>query len=421
MSINEFPECIAPRVSSRRSFLMGVSAVAITHSALAAIPARGEASRTEKRFAYVGTYTGAVANGGNGQGIYLYEMNSTTGELVLIKLAADAASPSCLVLHPSRKYLYAGNEITSFPSAHGNGGSVTGYAIDAESGNLELLNAVSSEGKGPAHVSVDHSGKHLFVANYDDGSIAVLPVLTDGKLGAATYSHKDAGSIGQQVATNVPRDSFAISGHNGPHAHMILASPDNRYVLYTDLGQDRIYISAFDKATGTLSPNVNAAYASLPPGDGPRHFAFHPNGQWLYSIQEEGSTLVFFRYDAATGVLTSQQTLPTLPTGFHGTNFTSEVLVSSDGRFLYAANRLHDTIAIFAIAGDGRLTPLEEIATLGDYPASFNIDPSGNFLYACNLRSDSITCFRIDRKTGLLGFTGSYTGVGSPASIVFSS
>jgi 6-phosphogluconolactonase len=219
----------------------------------------------------------------------------------------------------------------------------------------------------------------------------------------------------------VPRDSFAISGHNGPHAHMILASPDNRYVLYTDLGQDRIYISAFDKATGTLSPNVNAAYASLPPGDGPRHFAFHPNGQWLYSIQEEGSTLVFFRYDAATGVLTSQQTLPTLPTGFHGTNFTSEVLVSSDGRFLYAANRLHDTIAIFAIAGDGRLTPLEEIATLGDYPASFNIDPSGNFLYACNLRSDSITCFRIDRKTGLLGFTGSYTGVGSPASIVFSS
>jgi 6-phosphogluconolactonase len=421
MSINRYPARTAPGVSSRRNFLMGVSAMAITHSALVPIPARGDGSRTEKRFAYVGTYTGAVANGGSGQGIYLSEMNSRTGELVLIKLAADAASPSCLALHPLQKYLYAGNEITSFPSGHGNGGSVTAYTIDAGSGNLKLLNTVSSEGKGPAHISVDHSGKYLFVANYDDGSVAVLRILADGKLGTATYSHKNAGSIGQQVATNAPKDSFAISGHNGSHAHMILASPDNRYVLYTDLGQDRIYVSAFDNATGILTPNATAAYASLPPGDGPRHFAFHPNGLWLYSIQEEGSTLVLFRYDAVTGMLTSQQTLSTLPTGFHGTNFTSEVLVSSDGRFLYAANRLHDTIAVFAIAANGQLTPVGEISTLGDYPASFNIDPSGNFLYACNLRSDSITCFGIDRKTGLLKFTGNYTGVGSPGSIIFSS
>jgi 6-phosphogluconolactonase len=421
MSVNHFPEWIAPGVISRRRFLMGVSALAISRSALGAGSARGAGPRTEKRFAYVGTYTGAIANGGNGQGIYLYEMNSRTGELALIKLAASADSPSCLALHPSQRYLYAGNEIDSFPSAYGKGGSVTAYAVDTESSNLELLNSVSSEGKGPAHISVDHSGKHLFVANYDDGSIAVLPILEDGKLGAATYSHKDAGSIGQKAATNAPKGSFAISGHDGPHAHMILASPDDRYVLYTDLGQDRIYVSAFDKATGELAPNASVAYASLPPGDGPRHFAFHPNGQWLYSIQEEGSTLVFFRYDAATGVLTSQQMLSTLPTGFHGTSFTSEVLVSSDGRFLYAANRLHDTIAIFAIAGNGQLSPIEEIPTLGDYPASFNIDPSGSFLYACNLRSDSITCFGIDRKTGLLKFTGSYTGVGSPGSIVFSS
>jgi 6-phosphogluconolactonase len=419
MSIDRLSADIIQRAYSRRGFLMGVSALALTHSAFSDVPAPVGGSRTEKRFAYVGTYTGAVANGGSGQGIYLYEMNPTTGELTFIKLAANAASPSCLALHPSRKYLYAGNEIDSFPGRQGNGGSVSAYAVDAESGNLDLLNAISSEGKGPAYISADHAGKYVFAANYDDGSIAVLPILPDGRLGAATDSHKDMGSVGPRVATSAPKQNFAISGHDRPHAHMILASPDDNYVLYTDLGQDRIYVSALDKATGKLTPNDKAAYVSLPPGDGPRHFAFHPNGQWLYAIQEEGSTLVFFHYDAKTGVLASQQTVSTLPVGFHGTNFTSEVLVSPDGRFLYAANRLHDTIAIFAIAADGQLTPLGETPTLGDYPASFNIDPSGAFLYACNLRNDSITCFRIDRKTGLLKFTGSYTGVGSPGSIVF--
>jgi 6-phosphogluconolactonase len=414
LSVDRFAERVAPVVYSRRSFLMGISAMAI-----AAVPAPGGGSRTMKNFAYVGTYTGAIGNGGSGQGIYLYERNSSTGELTLIKLAAEAASPSCLAFHPSRKYLYAGNEINSFPGMQGNGGSVTAYEVSAGDGNLKLLNTVSSEGKGPAHISVHHTGKFVFVANYDDGSVAVLPISSDGRLGIATDSHKDAGSVGPRRATNAPKDSFAISGHNGPHAHMILPSPDGKYVLYTDLGQDRIYVCTFDKLTGRLTRNENAAYASLPTGDGPRHFAFHPNGQWLYAIQEEASTLVFFHYDAGTGVLTSEQTVATLPSGFHGTSFTSEVLVSSDGRFLYAANRLHDTIAIFGIAVDGRLTPLGEAATLGDYPAFFNIDPSGNFLYACNLRSDNITCFRIDGKTGLLKFTGSYAGVGSPGSIVF--
>jgi 6-phosphogluconolactonase len=419
MILDRFPTRIAQGSYSRRSFLLGASAAVLAQSVFATEHGLDGGSRTDKRFAYVGTYTGAIANGGSGQGIYLYEMNVGSGELAPIKLAADTASPSCLTLHPSQKYLYAGNEIDSYPGAHGKGGSVTAYAVDKKTGGLKLLNAVSSEGKGPAYISVDRAGKYVLAANYDDGSVAVLPIQSDGSLGAATYSHKDSGAIGGKRAPNAPKDGFAISGHDGPHAHMILASPDNKFVLYTDLGQDRIYVSALDGVTGTLTPDQRAAFAPLPSGDGPRHFAFHSNGRWLYSIQEEGSTVVFFRYDAETGKLASQQTVSTLPTGFRGTNFTSEVLVSADGKFLYAANRLHDTIAIFAIAADGQLTLRGEVSTLGDYPASFNIDPSGSFLYACNLRSDSITCFRIDRSTGWLKFTGSYVGVGSPGSIVF--
>jgi 6-phosphogluconolactonase len=419
MILDRFPTRIAQGFYSRRKFLLGASAAAFAHSVFAAESLPDGGSRTDKRFAYVGTYTGAIANGGSGQGIYLYEMNAGSGELELVKLAAETASPSCLALHPSQKYLYAGNEIGSYPGAHGKGGSVTAFAVDQVNGSLKLLNAVSSEGKGPAYISVDRSGKYVLAANYDDGSVAVLPILQEGALGAATSFHKDSGPIGSKRATNAPKDGFAISGHDGPHAHMILASPDNKYVLYTDLGQDRIYVSALDETTGKLIPNNPDAFRSLPSGDGPRHFAFHPNGHWLYSIQEEGSTVAFFHYDAGRGVLASQQTVSTLPAGFRGTNFTSEVLVSPDGAFLYAANRLHDTIAIFAIAADGRLTVRGEVSTLGDYPAAFNIDPSGSFLYACNLRSDSITCFRIERSTGWLKFTGSYIGVGSPGSIVF--
>jgi 6-phosphogluconolactonase len=157
----------------------------------------------------------------------------------------------------------------------------------------------------------------------------------------------------------------------------------------------------------------------LPSGDGPRHFAFHPNGHWLYAIQEEASNIVFFRYDAATGSLAAQQTVSSLPAGFAGTTFASEILVSPDGKFLYAANRLHDTIGACSIGADGRLTVIGETSTLGDYPGQCRIDPGGNFLYACNRKSDSITCFRIHRKTGLLTFTGQYTAVGSPGSITF--
>jgi 6-phosphogluconolactonase (cycloisomerase 2 family) len=369
-----------------------------------------------KIFAYVGTYTGAIGGGSNGEGIYLFEMNAATGELLNRKLVAKTPDPSWIAIHPSKKYLYAVNEVSDF---NGNSGSVSAFSIDQASGALTALNVVSSEGAGPCYLSIDAAGKHAFVANYSGGSVAVLPILEGGLLGKATDIRRDSGSLGSAAAASAPQGSFAVSGHDAPHAHMILTDPQGRRVLATDLGQDRIYAYSFDGSSGKLSAAEGAPFAALPSGDGPRHFAFHPNGQWLYSIQEEASTVVFFHYDAARGLLAAQQTVSALPAGFAGSSFASEILVSPDGKCLYAANRLHDTIASFSIGADGRLAWIGETSTMGDYPGQCRIDPSGNFLYACNRRSDSITCFRIHRESGKLTFTGQYTAVGSPGSITF--
>ena len=199
---------------------------------------------------------------------------------------------------------------------------------------------------------------------------------------------------------------------------MIEADPSGRFVLAADLGLDRILVWRFDDVKGTLTPNDPPSVA-LPPGDGPRHFAFHPKGRWFYSLQEEASTIVRFDYDASNGRLDARQTLSTLPSGFAGTNFTSEILVSPDARFVYVANRLHDSIAWFSVGVDGTLKWAGEEWTRGDYPRSFAIDPSGRLLFSCNQRSDAIASFRINAKSGALTFTGQYTPVGSPAHIVF--
>ena len=196
------------------------------------------------------------------------------------------------------------------------------------------------------------------------------------------------------------------------------ATPEQIRNLRADLGLDQILVWRFDQAKGTLTPNDPPSVA-LPPGDGPRHFAFHPKGQWLYSLQEESSTIVTFDYDAASGRLRAKQTLSALPRGFAGTNFTSGIAVSPDARFVYVANRLHDSIAWFSIGADGMLTWVAEEWTRGDYPRSFTIDPSGRFLFSCNQRSDAITTFRVDPKSGALTFTGQYTPIGSPAHIIF--
>lgn len=396
---------------SRRSFFAATGAFAVSHGLRAAVK-----DQPTWTLAYVGTYTGAHGAAGHGEGIELFHVDLVTGELSRRAPAAKTPNPSWLALHPSKRYLYAVNEVDDF---EGGNGSVSAFGIDRATGSLTAINTVSSEGAIPAYCSVDAAGKFVFVANYGGGSIAVLPILADGSLGPAVDVHRDLGAVGSKHATDAPNGSFAISGHDAPHAHMISADPHNRFVLATDLGQDRIYTYRFDHATGKLTASSGTPFTSMPTGDGPRHFAFHPNGHWLYSIQEESSTVAFFHYDPSIGSLEMQQTVSTLPPGFAGTNFASEILVSPDGKNLYAANRLHDTIAVFSIGDEGRLRSIGEVSTMADYPRNCCIDPTGRFLFVCDQNGDSITSFRIDRATGMPKFSGRYTAVGSPANITF--
>jgi 6-phosphogluconolactonase (cycloisomerase 2 family) len=375
--------------------------------------------------AYVGTFSSPLRDvlptqvdlpPGNGRGIHLFQVNRATGAMTLAGVHEMGTSPSCLALNTSGTRLYSANE-TDRVGEHKEG-TVSAFAINRADGRLELLNTVRSGGAGPTFVSVSPSGRFVLVANYFGGSVAVLPILRDGRLGAATDIKNDAGKIGPTRATNAPPDSFAFSGHDRTHAHMIQADPSGRFVLHVDLGLDKIFIWKFDEQKGVLTPSEPPA-VSLPPGDGPRHFQFHPNGRWFYSIQEEGSTIVLFDYDATRGRLAARQTISTLPPGFAGTNFGSEILVSTDGRFVYTGNRLHDSIGIFSIGPNGTLAFVGEEWTRGNYPRSFNFDPAGQFLYCCNQRADNITVFRVDRKSGGLNFTGHYTPVGNPSIIVF--
>jgi 6-phosphogluconolactonase len=403
---------------SRRRFVAHSAAVS---AMLPSLARSGQAGGGQKgsRLAYVGTYSspqGPEGSKGRGQGVYVFEMNSSTGALSQREVFEDGSNPAWLALDPSGRYLYAANEINNFQGT--NSGAVTAFSVERSSGHLTKLNTVSSQGAGPAHLSVHPSGRWLFVANYAGGSFAVLPVGQDGRLGEATDIKRESGKVGPTHATSAPPGSFAISGHDRPHGHMIRSDPSGKFVFGSDLGLDEIKIWKFDAERGTLMPNTPGS-VSVPPGDGPRHFTFHPNGRWFYSLQEEGSTIILFDYDAASGRLTARQTISSLTPAFAGTNFTSEIRMSPDGRFVYAANRLHDSIAFFSVSSSGTLKFAGEAWTRGDYPRSFTIDPTGAFLYSCNQRADAITAYRIDRSSGALNFTGQYTAVGTPAILIF--
>lgn len=409
---------------SRRSFLRSS---ALTGGALWMRSLRGAGAAEAKGplIAYVGTFSSPLRDvlptqvdlpPGNGRGIHLFQVDRSTGALTPCGVYELGTSPSCLALNATGTRLYSANETDRVGQT--KEGTVSAFAVNGSDGRLTLLSTVPSGGAGPTYVSVHPSGRFLLVANYFGGSIAVLPILPNGRLGAATDVKIDAGTLGPTRATNAPPGSFAFSGHDRTHAHMIQADSSGRFVLHIDLALDQIFVWKFDDRAGTLTPNDPPGIA-LPPGDGPRHFFFHPNGRWLYSIQEEGSTVVLFDYDGHRGRLAARQTISTLPPGFAGSNFCSEIVVSADGRFLYAGNRLHDSIAIFSIGETGIPTYIGEEWTRGNYPRSFNFDPTGRFLYCCNQRGDNLAVFRVDPKTGGLTFTGHYTPVGNPSIIIF--
>lgn len=413
------PTLPAIRPTDRRTLLKSAAIVALA----VACPASLLAAEAPL-IAYVGTYTSPLKNmratqvdlpPGNGRGIHIFEVNRETGALTGRGVYESGGSPSFLLFDASKKHLYSTNETERI--GDDEAGSVSAFEINAD-GSLKLMNSVSSRGKGPTYASLHPSGRFLFVANYFGGSVAVLPVKPDGTLGDATDVKRSAGTVGPTEAPHAPPGSFAFSGHDQEHCHMIEPDPSGRFVLSVDLGLDQIHVWKFDEQTGALTPN-DPPFVQLPPGDGPRHFAFHPNHRQLYSLQEEGSTIVTFDYDGDTGRLTEKQTISSLPPGYAGSNFCSEILVSADGRFVYVGNRLHDTVGIFSVGADGTLSHVADEPTRGNYPRSFSFDPSCRFLYCCNQRADNVAVFRVNKQTGALDFTGQFAPAGNPSIIVF--
>jgi 6-phosphogluconolactonase len=411
--------------TSRRTFLQTSATLAGLSPLTNLMTPTVSAARSGPLMAYVGTFSSPLKDTlptqvdlppGNGRGIHHFTVDRATGALTQAGVTEMGTSPGCLAINAAGTRLYSSNETDR--AGEDKQGTVSAFGINRSDGRLDLLNTVRSGGAGPTYISVHPDGRHLLVANYFGGSVAVLPMLGDGRLGEASDVKADAGTIGPRRAPSAPPGSFAFSGHDHTHAHMILADPSGRFVLHADLGLDQIIIWKFDADRGVLAPN-DPPFVSLPPGDGPRHFHFHPNGRWLYSIQEEGSTVVLFDYDAGLGRLSARQTISSLPPGYAGSNFCSEILVSADGRFVYAGNRLHDSIGIFAVGMDGTLTFVADEWTRGNYPRSFAFDPTGSFLYCGNQRADNVTVFRVDRATGTLAFTGQFVPVGNPSHIVF--
>ena len=355
-----------------------------------------------KYLVYVGTYT---QEGSKSKGIYAYRFDEGTNQITSLGLAAETTNPSFVAIHPNGRFLYAVNEVQHYEGP--NSGGVSAFSIDRATGKLTFLNEVPSRGADPCYIIVDKAGKHVLVANYTGGSIAVFPISSDGKLGepSAVVQHTGHGTDPKR--------------QEAPHAHSIDLSPDNRFAFVDDLGLDELKVYKFDSAKGSLTPN-EPAFAKLDPGAGPRHFALHPSGKFAYVVAEMGSTVTAFSLDLKTASLQRLQTVSTLPKNFKGENDDAEIQVHPSGKFIYASNRGRDSIAVFAIDPQkGTLTQIEDVPTQGQIPRSFEIDPTGNFLFAENQKSDNIVIFRIDRNTGKLTATGQKLEVGSPVDVKF--
>jgi 6-phosphogluconolactonase len=355
-----------------------------------------------KYFVYVGTYT---EGGSDSKGIYAYRFDASTGKITPIGLAAKTVNPSFLAVHPNHHFLYAVNEVGNYDGL--KSGAVSAFAIDSTTGKLTQLNQVASRGADPCYITVDKSGKYVLVANYTGGSVAVFPVLDDGRLGEASAFVQHSGH-----GPNPQRQE-------GPHAHSIDLSPDNRFAMVDDLGLDESLIYKFDSSKGTLTAN-DPGFVKQDAGAGPRHFAFHPNGKFAYVIDEMGSTVTAFAFEGMQGVLHSLQTVSTLPKDSKRINNAAEIEVDAKGKFLYASNRGDDSIAVFAIDADkGTLTAIERVSTKGSSPRNFAIAPNGRLLFGANEKSDEIVVFQINQQTGRLTPTGKVLELSQPVCVKF--
>lgn len=334
------------------------------------------ADMPKKLRVYIGSFSGP-----DSLGVYLSELDLSTGALTDAKLAGKAVSPGFLAIHPTKKFLYS---VSQIPGADGKQiGGVSAFAIDPATGELTFLNAHSSEGAGPCHVSVDPAGKNVLVANYGGGSVASLHIGPDGKLAPATSAIQHHGS-----SVNPQRQT-------APHAHSFNFDPQGRYAFAADLGLDQVLIYKVDTETGKLTPN-DPPFVKVAPGAGPRHFAFHPNGKNAYVINEIGNTVTAFTYDADHGRLTEIQTISTLPADYKQVSHTAEVVVHPSGKYVYGSNRGHDSLAVYTVdPATGRLTLLEIVATGGREPRNFNVDPTGQFVLVGNQNDNTISVHRV--------------------------
>ncbi len=347
---------------------------------------------------YVGTYTRAKS-----KGIYMARFDAGTGKLTPPELAGEVSNPSFVALHPSGKFLYSVSEV----GGRGKEGAVSAFSIDRATGKLTLLNQQSTRGGGPCHLSVDKTGRMVAVVNYGTGSVASLPIGADGKLAEAASFFQHSGS-----SANPRRQS-------SPHAHSVNFSPDNRFAIVCDLGLDRVFVYKVFPEKGTLAPG-EPPFATIKPGSGPRHFAFHPNGKFAFVINEMACTVTSFTWKS--GTLREIETVSTLPVDVPLTDrlSTAEVVVHPSGQYLYGSNRGHDSLALFSIdRKTGRLTPMGHTPSGGKTPRNFCIDPTGSYLIAAHQDSDSLVLFQIDRSTGKLKPTGDTFEVGAPVCVRF--
>lgn len=361
-------------------------------------------NQSTKVFAYVGVYTNIQPYPrGRADGINVYSLDTASGAMSLVQSVEGPMNPTFLALDLAQRHLYA---VVSVPEIDGHdGGALSAYQIDPATGRLTYLNRQSVMGPGPCFVTVDATSSFAIATNYPGGSVAMLPIESDGRLGVATDFIQHVGS------------SIHMPNQERSHAHSVNIDAANRFALVCDLGMDKVMIYRLDRAQGKLIPN-QMPWVTSRPGAGPRHLSLHPNGRFAYVINELDATMSAYTYDAAKGELREIQSVPTVPADYHGSNAGAEVRVAPSGKFVYGSNRGHDSIVIYAIdETSGLLTYVGHESSQGRNPRNFNFSPDGKLMLVANQNSDNIVAFHIDAQTGKLTPTGQVTASPSPVCI----
>jgi 6-phosphogluconolactonase len=381
---------------NRRGFLkIGAAGTLATVTPAMLIPGNRGSEVSPNMLLFIGTYTGETGS----KGIYNCRFDLKSGKITKLH-ATETDNPSWLAATHDNKFLYSVSEIEEFEGKAT--GSISAFRIDKDSGSLTLLNTKASQGKTPCHLDIDDNNRFVLAANYNGANVAVLPIMPDGSLGD---SHDSMQHIGSSIDPDRQTE---------PHPHSINLSPDNRFAFVPDLGIDKIISYTFDAEKGNVLPG-NPAWTKTAAGAGPRHFTFHPGGEYAYVINELNSTITAYRYDAENGILSELESVSTLPAGFNSPSFCADIHLTPDGRYLYGSNRGHDSIAIFRVdANTGRLQPAGHEKRGINWPRNFIIDPTGKYLLAANRKGNSVLCFTIDRDSGALSPTGHKTEIPAP-------